>query len=468
MHSRVSVLVLLLAIASLATAQSTFFTGQLSGLNVVPPTTTSAQGSIRECILHESKSNSPVLTCKFTHSVLNPTSAGLFLGSAGQSGTLLYSFSSGNFESIFSVNEQTFVLQDLPGGQSVASQVQALKADGWYLSISSTSFPSGEIRGQLTNTVPVGVTTGVASGVLSNTSVVPGPVVLINRTTTGTFSCSLSEVSGGIASIRCSTFHNITNVTGGGIYLGSTSSAGNLTYAFFNLQSNQTSTNEFALETQTINGISYSVQDQITLFKQGGFFIQFTSQKFPAGELRGQLNFAAPAVPSSGSAPPAPINANNLFNAPALITKSDFVSAVPAGSTPSSEVFNIKTAEVQPPPSPTTFSMTSLETYKPLTFSPAAPYGGIISTPAPQSLVPGDVSDLFSVLSPIVPQPSISPLTDVSPVSISPLSPVSPFSPLSPLTTDSTTISPAAPLVPNEAPSSLVGNKPFDQQYEYL
>lgn len=109
------------------------FLASLDGASVNPPTGSSASGTATLTFDTSEKT----FTITVIHSGLDPNNGHIHRGAVGESGGVVFPFS--NFES---------PIED-SGGPLDTAQESDLNANLYYVNLHSTSFPDGEIRGQL-------------------------------------------------------------------------------------------------------------------------------------------------------------------------------------------------------------------------------------------------------------------------------------------------------------------------------
>jgi hypothetical protein len=117
-------------------AQATSFTGTLDGTHVVPPVTTAAAGTAALWL----NDVTLVMSFQIDYTDLQGTTAGASIhrGTEGENGPVAYPLSTEPFASGFQ-GQIAIDPSDLP----------ALANGGMYVSVHTTSFPDGEIRGQI-------------------------------------------------------------------------------------------------------------------------------------------------------------------------------------------------------------------------------------------------------------------------------------------------------------------------------
>jgi CHRD domain len=111
------------------------FTATLSGANEVPANASTASGAATVTFNNDTK----ILTLTATFTGFTPSAAHIHNGAVGANGPVVFPLGTAPFTS--PVNLTTVAL--------TTAQETDLKANNYYVNFHSTTFPGGEIRGQL-------------------------------------------------------------------------------------------------------------------------------------------------------------------------------------------------------------------------------------------------------------------------------------------------------------------------------
>ncbi|MEW6118119.1 MAG: CHRD domain-containing protein [Nitrospirota bacterium] len=129
------------------------FSAQLSGTSEVPSVTTDASGQATFRLSEDGKSLNYTITAS---NLDNPTAAHIHIGEAGESGppvapvAITGAAERGKPSGV--IAEGTITEKDLIGpmkGKSLQDLVNEIQAGNAYVNIHSSSYPEGELRGQL-------------------------------------------------------------------------------------------------------------------------------------------------------------------------------------------------------------------------------------------------------------------------------------------------------------------------------
>lgn len=134
-----------------AAPTSTTFTATLSGAQEVPPNASTATGSAT-VVLNDAQTMITV-SVSFSGLTTNATGAHIHEGAPGVAGPIVFALTGVPETTSGSVSGQTFSI--------TPAQVDQLEAGNYYVNVHSSTFPGGEIRGQLA--VPTAVRIGSAS-----------------------------------------------------------------------------------------------------------------------------------------------------------------------------------------------------------------------------------------------------------------------------------------------------------------
>ncbi len=139
LYSPVLALLLTVALAASASA-ATGFTTMLSGANEVPPNASTASGTVVAIL--DNTGTQLACTVTFTGLTTGLTAAHIHKAAAGTNGSVLFPFATtavaGMTSGTFS---QTFTL--------TSANVSDLQNGLYYVNIHTSTYPGGEIRGQL-------------------------------------------------------------------------------------------------------------------------------------------------------------------------------------------------------------------------------------------------------------------------------------------------------------------------------
>ncbi|MCE5252830.1 MAG: CHRD domain-containing protein [Actinomycetia bacterium] len=132
---------------------SATYTAELTGDQSVPPVRTAATGLLTLTYDEETEELSYVL--EVTHSITNPSSAVIYEGAPGTSGTAVYTLFAGPMKEgtfVGTLAEGVIYDEDLIGplrGGTVADLIALIKEGNAYVSIGNKSHPVDAIRGQI-------------------------------------------------------------------------------------------------------------------------------------------------------------------------------------------------------------------------------------------------------------------------------------------------------------------------------
>lgn len=251
------------------------FAATLSGVEATPPTPSSAQGS--GSIVVDPVTRVAVISLVTTGitSVATGTGASINFGVPGTSGPIVFPLTETSLGSGFWTARVVLT----------ADQLSQLQSSAYFFNVRSTTFPNGEIRGQiLPQTTPPGTTVTV-----SNTlSLAPVPSTFISalRGSQEIPANSSTALGSGAAVITTgSNFLRAAVITSGipgttaRIQIGAAGSPGTVTL----------------LMSETIPGSGIWVlqaaltDSQLSSLVSGNLFFNITSAAFPSGEIRGQI-----------------------------------------------------------------------------------------------------------------------------------------------------------------------------------
>ncbi|WP_439131933.1 CHRD domain-containing protein [Polaribacter sp.] len=194
---------------------------------------------------------------------------------AGQNGDVIFvldlTLDSDNKGAIIEASKNAFTLD--------AAQKATLLADGNYINVHSTTFMSGELRGQITP-----ISSAIFRAELTGAQEVPA----INSTATG----RLVLTHDGLGNVTVSgSFNNLlgdlNTAIAGGMHLHS-GMAGTNAGVDFVLTPTVSSDNRSAFLSPSENTFAFSSAQIETLFKRG-YYVNVHSLEFASGELRGQV-----------------------------------------------------------------------------------------------------------------------------------------------------------------------------------
>jgi len=132
---------------------SASYTAELTGDQSLPPVRTAATGLLTLTYDAETEEFSYVL--EVTHSITNPSVATIYEGTAGTSGTAVYTLFAGPMKEgtfVGTLAEGLIFGEDLIGplrGGTVADLIALIKEGNAYVSIGNQSHPVDAIRGQI-------------------------------------------------------------------------------------------------------------------------------------------------------------------------------------------------------------------------------------------------------------------------------------------------------------------------------
>ncbi len=139
LYSPVLALLLTGALAGVASA-GTGFTAILSGANEVPPTASTGSGTAVAIL--DNSGTQLACTVTFTGLTSGLTASHIHIGAAGTNGPVLFPFTTTSVAGMTSGTfSQTFTL--------TAQNVSDLQNGLYYVNIHTSTYPGGEIRGQL-------------------------------------------------------------------------------------------------------------------------------------------------------------------------------------------------------------------------------------------------------------------------------------------------------------------------------
>ncbi len=257
-------------------SSDTYLQANLSGSNEVPSISTEASGNL----VFELEGD--VLTASGSFDNLSGEVAVSIAGGAhihdavaGRNGGVIFvldlTLDADNRGAIIEASKNAFTLD--------AAQKAALLADGNYINVHSTTFMSGELRGQITP-----ISSAVFRSELTGAQQVPA----INSTATG----RLVLTHDGLGNVTVSgSFNNLlgdlNTAIAGGIHLHS-GMAGTNAGVDFVLTPTLSADNRSAVLAPADNTFAFSSAQIETLLKRG-YYVNVHSLEFPSGELRGQV-----------------------------------------------------------------------------------------------------------------------------------------------------------------------------------
>jgi cytochrome c553 len=228
----------------------------LSGESEVPSVTTSAKGSGTLTL----NTDSNVVTGSFSFSGMTATAAHIHSGFTGSNGEVLFALELSSDLTKFSVPSNT-VLD--------TTDLASLKNGKLYVNIHSTTFPSGELRGQV---VPSDVM--VYKVALSGGQEVPA----VSTTATGTAYLTVNKTSGKIyGTVKTSGMAP----TASHIHTGASGTNGDV---LFGLEVDSTDANNFSVPESTVLDAA-----ALASLTNKELYVNVHSATFPSGELRGQV-----------------------------------------------------------------------------------------------------------------------------------------------------------------------------------
>ena len=134
-----------------ASATAETFTADLTGAAEVPAVSTAATGSVT--LDYDPAADTLSFTLNISQ-LTNPSTARIYQGKAGATGTAVLTLFSGTKSGVFSgeLNQGSVKDSDLTGslrGKTIADLIALISASNAYVSVGTTSHPNGAIRGQL-------------------------------------------------------------------------------------------------------------------------------------------------------------------------------------------------------------------------------------------------------------------------------------------------------------------------------
>jgi CHRD domain len=250
MRSRRALVIVFAVALSGAAAAQWQLEAVLSGANVVPPAATSATG-VGVFTLNQASS---VVSYFLLASPMPSATATVRLGFAGQNGPVLFTLSGGptTWEGLL--------------GPLFAADVVTLLKQGMYVTVTSASFPNGEIRGQIQPTKKSNF-----SATMTAAQVVP-PTASQGSAASST---RLNEPDGVLVyEVNASGVANGSSMTA---RLGAPGQNGPILFTLFGAGGQWCGVSPFL-----------SASD-VAAVKAGGLYYQVESPAFPGGEIRGQL-----------------------------------------------------------------------------------------------------------------------------------------------------------------------------------
>jgi hypothetical protein len=245
----------------------------LGGAQEVPPNASTATGVAAFSLNPGTK----VLTGTVTTAGLTATGAHIHEGAAGVAGPVVIALTGGT-GGVWAVPAGT-VLTD--------AQVAAIQANSYYVNVHSAAFPAGEIRGQ--------INLRVSFATLSGAQETPAVVT----SATGYGSLALNPVTGAVSGSVLTS--GITG-TGAHIHEGATGAAGGILISLVDAGGGL----------WTVPPGATLTAGQVTSWANGNLYVNVHSSANPGGEIRGQLNLAAPLLQATtlSGAKEVPANAS--------------------------------------------------------------------------------------------------------------------------------------------------------------
>ncbi|WP_243325097.1 CHRD domain-containing protein [Geothrix sp. SG200] len=245
----------------------------LSGADEVPANASTATGAAAFSVNPTTK----VLTGTVTTSGIAGVAAHIHEGAPGVAGPIIIPLS-GGAAGVWTVPANT-VLTD--------AQYAKLQTNGYYVNVHSAAFAAGEIRGQIELQVSFAVLTG-GQETPTNTSTATGFASLAVNATTGAIqgTVTTSGITGTGAHI-----HEAAAGTAGPILIPLTDAGGGV---------------------WTVPAGATLTSAQVASWQAGNLYVNVHSAAFPSGEIRGQLNVAAPVTQTAtlSGASETPANAS--------------------------------------------------------------------------------------------------------------------------------------------------------------
>lgn len=227
----------------------------LVGSQEAPANASTASGAATFSVDATSK----VLTGTVTTAGIGGVAAHIHEGAIGVAGPVVIALTGGT-GGVWTVPAST-VLTD--------AQYAALQAGSYYINVHSAAFPSGEIRGQIQYRVSFGTLTG-AQETPATTSIATGYASIAVNPTSGAISGAVltSGITGTGAHI-----HEAATGTAGPIIIPLTDAGGGL---------------------WTVPAGATLTSTQVTSWQNGNLYVNVHTTANPGGEIRAQLNLAAP------------------------------------------------------------------------------------------------------------------------------------------------------------------------------
>jgi len=239
---------------TLASEQTTFLSGKLQGAQEVPPTTSTATGSVYAII--DMNTDSVFLTGSYSGLTKASTDAHVHLADPGSAGDILFPIHH-SFESAGAVHAMTTV---------TPQNALQIVAGRTYVNIHTSTFPNGEIRAQLLNNTGVRYLAGNMSNGSEepNTSAARGTVIVVYNAETNEL-----RLAGDYQKLSDA----VTNA-----YLEAPGSASST----IQLTTSGDSTGTITLATTITD-------EQETDLLAGNMYVNVQDAKYPGGEIRTQL-----------------------------------------------------------------------------------------------------------------------------------------------------------------------------------
>lgn len=228
------------------------FAAQMSSAQEVPANASSATGTG----LIDFDPVTKKIAARMTLTGLSATVAHIHTGALGANGPVAFPLTQTAAASGIWVSAPDAVMTDV--------QIASLKAGGLYFNAHSSSFPNGEIRGQVGLNVKF-ASLNAGQEVPANSSYASGTGSLVVNplTRVATGSITLSGMTATVAHI----------------HLGATGANGPVIVPL-----TATSANVFSVPANTV-----LTADQFKAYKQGNLYFNAHSATYPAGEIRGQI-----------------------------------------------------------------------------------------------------------------------------------------------------------------------------------
>jgi hypothetical protein len=258
---------------------------RLSGTQEVPANASTARGTLDG--IFDPFSRVIAFRLEYSGLTANASASHFHLAAAGTNGPVTLDFVSQGFQTGATSGEYVKVLT------LTQAQADALIAGNIYVNIHNTSFPGGEIRGQLRYNQPLTPASIPVNGTLTGAQQVPANASTATGTVVGTY-----DPSRGLLGLKVTYAGLAANATASHIHRAAAGVNGGVIIDFSPLGFT------FGAQSGTFSKIFPITAAQAADLLAGNLYVNIHNASFPGGEIRAQLNApvsSSPNVPSFGN-----------------------------------------------------------------------------------------------------------------------------------------------------------------------